>query len=367
MLLMGQVIHSAARLADKTPPQTRTPHRAYSAHGDWSLPISLAVVLALALLGTASAPVGAVTGKVRLMAAGDVMLGRTIGDKILNRGASWPFQNVAGTVSGADLFFVNLECAITNRGTAEDKHFTFRGPRPAAADSLLWAGVDFVSQANNHSLDYGVVGLEDTMSTLDRRAIAHAGAGNNAYQARGASAFAVNGLRIAVLAYVRPMAESSSDFNTLDWEATATTPGVAIARAADVAQDVAAAKAHADVVIVFFHFGREMSTTPTNNQAVLANAAIGAGAALVLGAHPHVLQGYVSRNHTLIAYSLGNFVFDGFSGKSNDSAILDVTLSAAGVESFSWIPVVITKAGRPRPAVGDEIPRVLARIPNLSP
>ena len=103
------------------------------------------------------------------------------------------------------------------------------------------------------------------------------------------------------------------------------------------------------------------------SQISLANAAISAGAKLVLGAHPHVLQGYVAGNHTLIAYSLGNFVFDGFSGVANDSVILDVTLSAAGVESFHWLPVVITSTGRPRPAVGAEIPRVLGRIPDLSP
>jgi poly-gamma-glutamate synthesis protein (capsule biosynthesis protein) len=330
-----------------------------------SAALALAAVLAFAGIGATGAR--AESGTVRLMVAGDVMLGRTIGQKILARGAAWPFAKVAGVVAGADLFFVNLECAITNRGTREDKHFTFRGPRPAAADSLSGASVDFASQANNHSLDYGVVGLDDTMSALDKRAIVHGGAGNNASQARAARIFAVNGLRIGVLSYVRPMAESSSDFNTLDWEATAASPGVAIARAADVANDVSAAKAHADIVVVYFHFGREMSTTPVAGQINLAKAAIGAGASLVLGAHPHVLQGYVAGNHTLIAYSLGNFVFDGFSGKANDSAILDVTLSAAGVDSFKWIPVVVTSTGRPRPAVGSEIARVLGRIPNLSP
>jgi poly-gamma-glutamate synthesis protein (capsule biosynthesis protein) len=328
---------------------------------------ALALTLALALAGLTPPAARAAYGTVRLMAAGDVMLGRSIGQKILSRGPGWPFHNVLATVSAADLFVINLECAITNRGTAEDKHFTFRAPRPAAADSLLGAGVDFASQANNHSLDYGVVGLNDTMSSLDRRAIVHGGAGNNAAQARAPRLFAVNGLRLAVLAYVRPMSESSSDFNTLDWEATATSPGVAIARTTDVAQDVAAAKAHADVVIVFFHFGREKSTTVVSGQVALANAAISAGASLVLGAHPHVLQGYVARNHTLIAYSLGNFVFDGFSGVANDSVILDVTLSSAGVESFRWIPVVVTISGRPRLAIGDEIPRILARIPDLSP
>jgi hypothetical protein len=80
-----------------------------------------------------------------------------------------------------------------------------------------------------------------------------------------------------------------------------------------------------------------------------------------------VLQGYSKGNHTLVAYSLGNFVFDGFSGAANDSVILDVTLSAAGVESFRWIPVVVTSRGRPRLAVGDEISRILGRLPDLSP
>lgn len=329
---------------------------------------ALALAAALGFLGLVAAPpAAALTGTVRLMAAGDVMLARTIGAHILSNGVEWPFQRVATTVAAADVFFINLECAITNRGTREDKHFTFRGPRPAAADALKWAGVDFASQANNHSLDYGVVGLNDTMASLDIRAIKHGGAGNNADQARAPRFFAVNGVRLAVLAYVRPMSESSSDFNTLDWEATATSPGVAIARTTDVARDVAAAKAHADVVIVFFHFGREKSTTVVSGQVALANAAIGAGASLVLGAHPHVLQGYAKGSHTLIAYSLGNFVFDGFSGAANDSVILDVTLSAAGVESFRWIPVVVTSTGRPRLAVGAEIPRVLGRIPNLSP
>ena len=326
--------------------------------------VALAVLVLALVFAVPARAATATTGKVRLMAAGDVMLGRTIGQHILDRGASWPFARVADTVSLANLFVVNLECAITNRGTREDKHFTFRGPAPAAADALVAGSVDFASQANNHSLDFGVVGMHDTNRLLNQRFIGHAGTGENSGEARAPWRTTVYGLRIAILAYVRPMAESSSDFNTLDWEATVTSPGVAIARPAQVAADVSAARSVADVVIVYFHFGQEKATSPGPGQKTLAQAAIGAGASLVLGAHPHVLQGYAAGNHTLIAYSLGNFVFDGFTGIANDSVILDVTLSATGVDSFRWIPVVVAN-GRPRLAVGDEIPRILARIPKL--
>jgi poly-gamma-glutamate capsule biosynthesis protein CapA/YwtB (metallophosphatase superfamily) len=328
--------------------------------------IALALAGVVGLIGLPVAPpASAATGIVRLMAAGDVMLGRTIGQRILSKGTQWPFYRVAATFGAADLVVVNLECAITDRGTRADKRYAFRGPDPEAAAALVRGGIDVVSQANNHVLDWGVVGLHDTVRLLDARGIGHAGAGDNSAAARAPYVVTVNGLRIAFLSYVKPMWESTTDFTTLMWEATSTRPGVAIARKNAVAADVARAKTTADVVIVYFHFGREYRTSPGSGQIELAQAAIGAGASLVLGAHPHVLQGYVARNHTLIAYSLGNFVFDGFSGASNDSVILDVTLSAAGVDSFRWIPVVIVN-GRPRPAIGDEIQRILNRIPNLS-
>lgn len=320
----------------------------------------------LGLVGLTVAPTAlAAPGFVRLMAAGDVMLGRTIGERILSKGTQWPFYRVASKFGAADLVVVNLECAITDRGTREDKRYAFRGPDPGAAAALVRGGIDVVSQANNHVLDWGVVGLHDTIRLLDARGIGHAGAGDNSAAARAPYLVTVNGLRLAFLSYVRPMQESTTDFNTLMWEATSTKAGVAIARKEAVAADVAAAKTRADVVVVMFHFGKELQHSPGTGQVALSQAALDAGASLVLGAHPHMLQGYAAGNHTLVAYSLGNFVFDEFTGASNDSVILDVTLSAAGVEKFSWIPVVVDN-GRPRLAAGDEIPRILGRIPDLS-
>ena len=118
-------------------------------------------------------------------------------------------------------------------------------------------------------------------------------------------------------------------------------------------------------MIVFFHYGKIGQSSPAANQLALSQAPLNAGASLVIGAHPHQLQGYAATARTLVAYSLGNFVFDQFTGVSNDSVILDVTLTASGVSSFRWLPVVVDN-GRPRLATGSEITRILGRISNLS-
>ena len=110
------------------------------------------------------------------------------------------------------------------------------------------------------------------------------------------------------------------------------------------------------------HGGIEYSRGPDKKQRAFAAAAMGAGATLLIGHHPHVLHGYKQTQSTLIAYSIGNFVFDYFTGRKNDTAILDVTLSADGVESLDWIPIRI-RNGFPTPAVGAEIPRILSQLP----
>jgi poly-gamma-glutamate synthesis protein (capsule biosynthesis protein) len=133
-----------------------------------------------------------------------------------------------------------------------------------------------------------------------------------------------------------------------------------------IASDVAAARRKSDVVVVMLHYGREYRPSPVKSQRRLARAAIDAGAALVIGHHPHVLQGYEPRSSTLIAYSLGNFVFPLFTGAPNDSAILDVTLNANGVTRLRWIPILIVN-GIPRPAPEEDRQRILNRLPWLPP
>jgi poly-gamma-glutamate capsule biosynthesis protein CapA/YwtB (metallophosphatase superfamily) len=302
-------------------------------------------------------------GRVRLIAVGDVMLARTIGRRIESDGPLAPWEGVVDTFAEADVVFANLECTISTRGTPANKSFTFRAPL-AAADSVAAAGIDVVSLANNHAIDWGVPALRDTIAALDSRGVGHVGAGEDADQAHAPVIVEQNGLRIAFLAYVASLAERTG-FVTRQWAAGPDEPGLAIARPGLVARDVTAARAMADIVIVSLHGGRENRREPSKPQRNVAQAALEAGAALVLGHHPHVLQGYERADNTLVAYSLGNFVFDLFGARANDSVILDVTLTAAGVSEVRWIPVIV-RNGFPHLAEGEDAERILGRIVELS-
>ncbi len=142
-------------------------------------------------------------------------------------------------------------------------------------------------------------------------------------------------------------APAEGSFSRDGWEARTGRPGVAWADAGTVAAAVSDASAQADVVIVMLHFGNEYATTPTSKQRELAHAAIDAGALLVVGSHPHLLQEVEEYGGGLIAYSLGNFVFDGFEGDANTTAVLRVTLGATGVASWSLLPASIDWSGLP--------------------
>jgi poly-gamma-glutamate synthesis protein (capsule biosynthesis protein) len=318
------------------------------------------LVAVLALLVTA-APASA-SGSVRLMAVGDVNLAQATGRRIVRNGPMTPWRNVVGFFDQADVVLANLECTISKRGTPWNKDFTFRAP-PAAADSLVAGGIDVVNLANNHALDFGQLAFADTLAALDVRGIGHVGGGANSAAAHAPLIIERNGLRIAILGYSVAFAPEAG-FRMGMWAAGPNTPGLAVATPDVVAGEVAAIRPTVDAVVVTVHGGREYSTRPNAKMRDFVSAALGAGATLVVGHHPHVLQGYRHGPGTLVAYSLGNFVFNYFTGAPNDTAILDVTLTAAGVQSVNWIPVVVQN-GVPRPARGDEITRILHRLPQL--
>ena len=297
------------------------------------------------------------------MAVGDVMLGWEVGRKIVNKGPDAPWKGAAEFFGQADVVVANLECVISRLGEPwPTKLIHLRTPL-AAAQSLAAGGVDLVSVANNHALDFGAEAFTDELARLDAVGVAYAGGGADAQEAHRAQIVEQNGLRIAFLGYVLPFSSKTS-FHTRDWEAGPNTAGLAIGTPASVGADVVAAKQNADLVVVMVHGGLEYRSRPTDKQRNFAAAALDAGASLVLGHHPHVLQGYLRREGQLVAFSLGNFVFARFDGKSNDSAILDMTLDASGVASLSWIPVLI-QGGTPRPASGADAQRILARLPDL--
>lgn len=301
------------------------------------------------------------------------MLGRSIADGINSNGPLWPFEGILEVLGGADIAFVNLESPLTEQGEPANKDFVFSGPK-AAARGLVDAGIGIVTLANNHALDYGLSGLRDTWDVLSAAGLPQTGSGENEAAARSPVVLERNGLRIAFLGYVNTPADSVSGFVVEDTKATADRPGVAWLSPQVIAEDVAKAKGQADLVVVAFQAGVEYTETPVALQVESAHAAIDAGASVVFGHHPHVLQGIETYKGGVIIYSLGNLVFDFdfvdymYPGLPNAlTGMLRVELSKAGVVACEFVPMVVGEAdGRPRPVTGAEVAPVLERMRRLS-
>jgi len=265
---------------------------------------------------------GAPARPITLLAGGDVTLGHNhqkYFDEQLAKGRSredllaYGFKEVRALGDAADLFVVNLECPFTEGGEKLAKNFNFRA-RPELVGALVAGGVDVVSLANNHLMDYGPQGLVDTLVALEAARIPYFGAGRNLAEARRPAIVTVGGVRVALLGY---FFLGERNIEPPEVYATDSTPGVA-GHFSDVdamermlREDILAARARADVVLPFFHWGREGTYVPEPYQVRLAHAAIDAGAAGVLGSHPHVLQAMELYRGAPVVYSLGNFVFGG--------------------------------------------------------
>ncbi len=285
--------------------------------------------------GAATADAGMLTVRpLELAAVGDITPGEQVGPAVLAYGTAFPWSDVGALLAGADLTTGNLEGAITTRGTAApDKQYHFRGPIGLLTGARATAGIDVLTLANNHTLDYGELGLRDTLAAAARSGIATVGAGVTSTAARRPSLFETGGLRIAFVGY--------SDVNPLGFKATDGTPGTATASAYAIAADVGSARRIADVVVCWFHWGIELHATPDAQQLSLAATALNAGAQVVLGAHPHVFGGIIRPTKTtLVAWTLGNFVFPAGGGAATRSGVLLVGLGAHGVLSSRVVPAL---------------------------
>jgi poly-gamma-glutamate synthesis protein (capsule biosynthesis protein) len=277
-----------------------------------------------------------------LAAVGDVTFGDRVGTAIEAGGPRLPWRHVAGRLRSADVATANLEGAVSTRGApVADKEYHFRGPPAALGAAAGFAGLDVVSLANNHSLDFGRDAFLDTLRHAKRFGLATVGGGADLAEARRAVVLEQGGLRIAFLGY--------SDVRPLGFDAGPGLAGTAPARPELIDADVRAARRRADVVVVWFHWGEELATEPAWRQQQLAAAALNAGSTLVLGAHPHVLQPLTDvPSRRLVAWSLGNFVFPAASPGTTRTGILVVRLARRGVESYRLEPATIHGV-QPRP------------------
>ncbi|MDH7488319.1 MAG: CapA family protein [Anaerolineae bacterium] len=242
-------------------------------------------------------------GAVLLAAVGDVMLARTVGEYADRYGVDYPFAPVSAALKQADIAVANLECPIALGGDPWPKTYVFRA-HPSAALGLGRSGLNTLSLANNHTLDFGVAGMEETIGHLTAQGLAVVGAGANRTEAERPLVYNVHGVRVALVAWV-------SYFRAAEFAAGDDRPGVAYLDDLErMARQIEAAKQQADVVVVILHGGREYDPAPTAAQQTAARRAVDAGADLVVGHHPHVLQPTEVYKGKLIAYSLGDFVFD---------------------------------------------------------
>ncbi|MDP8927750.1 MAG: CapA family protein, partial [Actinomycetota bacterium] len=251
-----------------------------------------------------------------------------------------PLAALAPVLSAADLAIVNLETAVGDGGQAADKQHTFLAPRALLA-ALGGAGVDVVSLANNHSLDYGWTTLRSGLHWLAEAGLAAVGAGENAAEAYAPHVVEVRGRRVAVVGLTRVIPRR-------EWAAGNDRPGVASGydlRTATAA--VRAATAVADHVVVVVHWGAELANCPDDKQVTLGRALQEAGADVVVGHHPHVLQGIDHESGRLIAYSLGNLLWYSTGPATRLSGVLSVTLGPEGVVGWQFHPAIVDPSGAP--------------------
>jgi poly-gamma-glutamate capsule biosynthesis protein CapA/YwtB (metallophosphatase superfamily) len=293
-------------------------------------------------------------------AGGDVQGDRKVGKYIDAHGGAAALAKVEPYLKTADIAFVNLEGPVSDKGTKLAwKEYTFRS-RTALASGLASAGVDVVSMANNHAMDCGSSALLDTISRLDAAGIEHAGGGKDLAAARAPAVLTTPAGTVAVLAFTDKYASG--------FAAGSSKPGVAtISDGKKLLEAVAAAHRKYDYVIVSFHWGTEYTSQAAAYQRALAHKAVDAGADLVLGHHPHVIQGLEVYHEKLIAYSLGDFVFDHNSRATGEAFVLRVTLRRTGPPVARIIPIYLSDAnGIPAPVTGNAASAILDRLTRLS-
>jgi poly-gamma-glutamate capsule biosynthesis protein CapA/YwtB (metallophosphatase superfamily) len=273
----------------------------------------------------------------RLIFAGDVMFSRDVRRQILASGdMALPFRKIAPLLAASDIAFVNLETPFSDEGPYFDGGLIFHAD-PRMIAGLQLAHVAAASTANNHARDCGAEGVEFTVNWLRRHGIAAVGSGLSAEEAHAGVILTRHGIRFGFLAY-------TFDQSNGNWKDT--DPRVATANVTVMKGDVARMRRRADVVIVSMHHGIEYMPRPSMAQINFAHSAIDAGATLVVGHHPHVIERAEEYQGGEIIYSLGNFVFDQYQRVATQHAeVVQVSFVGRHVLATHTLPILITRSG----------------------
>lgn len=273
---------------------------------------------------------------ITLVFSGDILLSSYVLNNYEKSGINGVLsEELQLEMQNADITMVNEEFPFSTRGTqAQDKQFTFRVD-PSYVKILQEMGIDVVTVANNHALDYGKEALSDTFQTLDGAGIAYVGAGESKERAAEPYIVEMSGKKIGFLAASRVIPEVS-------WNIDNQQPGMLCTYdSAELCEAIRKTKESCDYVVVYVHWGIERENTPQDYQRQLGQAYIDAGADMVIGSHPHVLQGIEYYNGKPIVYSLGNYIFNQDIGST---VLLKATVTPENETSLQVIPAYASGA-----------------------
>ena len=301
----------------------------------------MSISLTLVSCAVSSPPAGeAARGTLVIHGAGDVSLDPRQIPAFRTHGYDWAWSGFSGLLDRDDLTMVNLECPATDIADPAPKAFTFRCD-PQALPAVRRAGVDVVSQANNHAYDQGPAGLVDSLDAIRAAGLASVGAGADQSEALRAARYEIDGWTVAVIGIDQVL-------DPADQVAGPSKPGTAGGHDFPlVLRSVRDAAVSSDLVVVMIHWGVELEARPRPYQVRQAHRMVDAGADVIFGAHPHVLQPMETYRGRPIFYSLGNLVWPRISDDASHTAVAEVTVAPGGAISARLIPVEIVSNGHP--------------------
>jgi poly-gamma-glutamate capsule biosynthesis protein CapA/YwtB (metallophosphatase superfamily) len=312
----------------------------------WVARVSMALTLVSCGVATTPTTDHAARGTLVIHGAGDVSLDPAQIEAFRTHGYDWAWSGLGGLFTHDDLTMVNLECPATDIVDPAPKAFTFRCD-PQALPAARLAGIDVVSQANNHAYDQGPAGLMDSLNAIRAAGLVSVGAGADESESLRAARYEIHGWTVAVVGIDQVL-------DPVDQVAGPDKPGTAGGHDFRlVLRSVREAAASSDLVVVMIHWGVELETRPRPYQVRQAHRMVDAGADVIFGAHPHVIQPLETYRGHPIYYSLGNLVWPRLDPSGATTAVAEVVVDPDGTIRATLLPIEIVSDGHPVVMSGD--------------
>ncbi len=285
------------------------------------------------------------SGKCRLLATGDIVIGRSVNYMtVTSNNFKLPFEKTAEFLKSFDITFVNFESPLVEKCPITIEGMIFCGDK-RNIEGLVYSGIDIVNLANNHMGNFGKEGIDTTVKLLEEKEIAYTGLGEP-------SILEVNGKKFGFLGY-NEVADAGPYVSGTD-------PSV-------IEREIKQLRDKVDFLVVAFHWGVEYTSNPSDNQVKLAHLVIDSGADLIIGNHPHWVQGVEIYKDRFISYAHGNFIFDQmWSEETREGVIGEYIFDDKGLIGINYYPIIIENYNQPRFAVKKEAEKILTRMRDSS-